>query len=312
MFNLLIGNINEQPYSYQLLVLLSLCIAGYVLGSTISIAALLALGIDIDTLHNFSAQQTSPEILKKFKVAQALASIILFIIPAMAFSYAKTNNRYAYLQIHALKPTPATLALLITLTSMPIVALAMAANQQIDLPSIFQPLEDWLRGMETEAANLTEGFLTMNTPLDLLVNMFIIAVLPAIGEEMLFRGGLQQLLQSWLRNPHKAIWLSAIIFSAFHFQFYGFVPRMLLGSIMGYLFYWSGNLSYAILAHFVNNGLQVLAVYVGAVSPQATSDMPTGTTSEQLALVASALAAAFIAGSLAMLFRRQFSTNTVR
>jgi uncharacterized protein len=64
------------------------------------------------------------------------------------------------------------------------------------------------------------------------------------------------------KNIHVSIWFAAILFSAIHFQFFGFVPRMLLGALFGYIYYWSGNLTLAILAHFVNNGVSVLALYL--------------------------------------------------
>ena len=90
----------------------------------------------------------------------------------------------------------------------------------------------------------------------------MIAILPAIGEELVFRGMLQPELQRATGNIHAAIWISAIMFSAIHLQFFGFVPRMLLGVMFGYLYYWSGNIIIPMLAHFVNNGFSLLMVYL--------------------------------------------------
>ena len=101
----------------------------------------------------------------------------------------------------------------------------------------------------------------MELPIDLLVAMLVIAVLPAIGEELVFRGLIQNELYRGTKNIHVAIWVAAILFSAIHFQFFGFVPRLLLGALFGYLYYWSRNLWIPILAHFVNNGLSVLVMY---------------------------------------------------
>jgi membrane protease YdiL (CAAX protease family) len=97
----------------------------------------------------------------------------------------------------------------------------------------------------------------------MLIALLIIGVLPAIGEELVFRGLLQNKLESATKNAHLAIWISAIIFGAFHMQFYGVVPRIMLGALFGYIYVFSRNIWYPIIAHFVNNGLAVILMYVG-------------------------------------------------
>jgi hypothetical protein len=92
--------------------------------------------------------------------------------------------------------------------------------------------------------------------------MVVIGIIPAVGEEFLFRGLIQNQLQSLTRNAHWAIWITGILFSTIHIQFYGFVPRMLLGVLFGYMYVWSGNLIYPMLAHFANNGFQVVMLYL--------------------------------------------------
>jgi membrane protease YdiL (CAAX protease family) len=93
--------------------------------------------------------------------------------------------------------------------------------------------------------------------------MLMIAILPAIGEEFMFRGLIQRLLKDWLGNIHLAIFISALLFSAMHMQFYGFFPRMVLGIMFGYMFYWTGSLWIPIFAHFIQNGLVVTVTYLG-------------------------------------------------
>jgi uncharacterized protein len=121
---------------------------------------------------------------------------------------------------------------------------------------------DWARATEAKGAQLTAFLTTFQSPGEFVGGFIIIAVLAAVGEEFTFRGWLQPAIQKWTGNPHVAIWLSAIAFSAFHFQFFGFVPRMLLGALFGYFMYWSNNLWLPILAHFVNNGLMVVLSYL--------------------------------------------------
>lgn len=134
-------------------------------------------------------------------------------------------------------------------------------NQDIVFPEFLRGFEEWAREREDEAAVQTEALTKMNSAADLLLALAVIAILPAIGEEFLFRGIMQNEFYRGTRNMHVSIWATAIIFSAIHLQFFGFLPRLLLGAIFGYLYYWSANLWVAIFAHFVNNGAQIVALY---------------------------------------------------
>ena len=119
-----------------------------------------------------------------------------------------------------------------------------------------------MKNAEEEAKLLTEAFLKMENMGDLFINLFIVGFLAAFAEELMFRGVIQRLLSDWIKNKHLAIWIAALIFSAFHFQFYGFIPRMVLGALLGYLFMWSGSLWLPILAHFINNATAVIVQYL--------------------------------------------------
>ena len=99
----------------------------------------------------------------------------------------------------------------------------------------------------------------------LFINLLMIAIIPAIGEEFFFRGLLQRIFSNWVRNTHWGIIISAFLFSAIHMQFYGFFPRFLLGAMFGYLFVWSGSLWLPVLAHFINNSLAVIAYYLVSI-----------------------------------------------
>ena len=118
-----------------------------------------------------------------------------------------------------------------------------------------------MEASEQKAMQLTEAFLAMNNMGDLLINLFLIALIPAIGEDLLFRGVLQQLFTKWTGKIHLAIFISAFLFSAIHMQFFGFLPRFVLGLVLGYMFYWSKNLWLPILAHFTNNALAIIFTY---------------------------------------------------
>ena len=151
------------------------------------------------------------------------------------------------------------LASVLMLTGMPLAQLLMQWNQALPLPQ-------WAGTMEDRSNGLIANMLEMNTPLDFVVSLLIMAVLPAIGEELIFRGFLQKNLQRWFRDRrgHLAVWVGAAIFSAIHFQFQGFLPRMFLGLVMGYLYLWSKNLWVPMLVHFINNALMVVVSYVAS------------------------------------------------
>jgi membrane protease YdiL (CAAX protease family) len=147
------------------------------------------------------------------------------------------------------------------LVALPAINLLADINQQMVLPTWLSGVEEWMKSKEAEAEWLTKQFMSATTIGGLLVNLFLMAVLPAVSEEITFRGVLQQLFQG-SKVSHLAIWCTAIIFSAIHMQFYGFIPRMLLGALFGYMFVWTGSLWVPMLMHFVNNGMAVLLYYI--------------------------------------------------
>ena len=140
-----------------------------------------------------------------------------------------------------------------------------------------------MREAENTAAELQERFLSGTSYLDLFVNIVVMAIAPAVCEELLFRGVIQNQLEKWFKNAHVAVWVAAIIFSAIHFQFYGFFPRMILGAALGYLLVYGKSLWLPIVAHALNNFMAVVVAW-GAnkleVMEQIEAATPTYTTSE--------------------------------
>ncbi len=160
------------------------------------------------------------------------------------------------------------LAVVIMVCAVPGINLLADLNSRVELPKSLEFIEQILKSQEEAAAALTERFLQADTIGGLLINIGLMALLPALSEELSFRGTLQQIIykdqsgKEQSTKVHLAIWITAFIFSAIHMQFYGFVPRMLLGAIFGYVFVWSGSLWVPITMHFVNNGLAVLVYYL--------------------------------------------------
>jgi len=144
----------------------------------------------------------------------------------------------------------------------PIIGWANELNSYLTLPEWLLSIENWMKNAETQGELITEAFLSTTSITGLLLNVFMIAILPAFAEEILFRGALASLFKTCTKNMHIAVLLSSFIFSAIHLQFYGFLPRFLLGMALGYLFFWSGNLWLPIVAHFANNFLSVIVEFL--------------------------------------------------
>lgn len=142
----------------------------------------------------------------------------------------------------------------------PAITLTALLNKQMVLPSFMAPVENWMKAQEALAEQLTNTLLAGDGLMNILANLLVIAAVAGITEEFLFRGALQRIIGKWTSNHHIVIWTAAIIFSAFHMQFYGFLPRMLLGAYFGYLLYWSRNIWIPVFAHFVNNAFAVISM----------------------------------------------------
>jgi len=135
-------------------------------------------------------------------------------------------------------------------------------NANMDFPDFLGKFESWAREKEEELRRVTEFLTVFESHWEFLLGFIVIAILPAVGEELIFRGIIQNKLHIYFKNIHLAIWISAILFSGFHVQFYGFVPRLLLGGLFGYIYYWSRNLWYPIIGHFINNGFTLIMIYL--------------------------------------------------
>lgn len=200
--------------------------------------------------------------ISSLKWLQFLQTIGVFLLPALlgVWLWSDDHRPFRWLKMDRKSGWDImVLAIVIMLCAVPGINLLAALNIALVLPDSMRFIEQYLRQMEEEAALLTECFLQADDVWGLLINIGLMALLPALAEEISFRGVLQQLLGG---RTHVAIWLTAFIFSAIHMQFYGFVPRMLMGALFGYMFVWTGSLWVPIVMHFVNNGIAVLCYYI--------------------------------------------------
>lgn len=201
------------------------------------------------------------------KIGQGINSIFMFIVPPIVYYYlTRKEHRMQELGFRSLTP-PRWLMLIgvaLMFVSLPVTNQLTTWNEGMSFGKGLIWLEDWIKTLEETAKVATEKMLNVDTIGGLLLNMVVVALIPALGEEMTFRGVLQQSLTRKM-SPHMAILLSAAIFSFIHFQFYGFLPRMFLGILLGYMFYITGSLWTSILMHFLNNGTAVMLYYLNNI-----------------------------------------------
>ncbi|MEO5673938.1 MAG: CPBP family intramembrane glutamic endopeptidase [Chitinophagales bacterium] len=233
------------------------------------------------------------------KFLQFMLTMGTFLFPALLFAKLKFPEG-DFLKLNSkISLVPVMLGILILISATPFVDLMFYLNQQLKLPSFLYGIEKLIRDSENADEQFTLLFLKTPRPADLWINLIVIAIIPAIAEELLFRGCLQQILRDWTKNIHVAVWGAAILFSFIHFQFYGFVPRVLLGALLGYLFVWSGSLWVPIIAHAINNGAQVILAYL-----HEHEMIQLDITSDQMLPVSVTLIASVICIGLLWLYRR--------
>jgi uncharacterized protein len=238
----------------RLFILLILIIAGTFLGLALIAIGVISSGVPLQTLleSGLSPEGMGAQSLRMLLLVNHLTS---FILPGICWGLIHyKKDWWSQLQLRwTMNGKTLGMAILFLLGAYPLVSKSFELNQLWDLP-------EFLANAETETAALMKKLLTMDTLMALILNILVIAIIPGIGEELIFRGIIQRELHRYF-HPAWAILFASILFSAFHLQFAGFLPRMVLGAILGALYYWTGSLWPSIVVHAFNNGLQVMMVY---------------------------------------------------
>ena len=296
-----------KPFS-QLMFVLFVMVASVIAFMVVGIFLALPFVGMADLMNNLSATADSPESIYFLKYFQVLQSIGLFVVPPIILALLFHGNIYEYLQIdRSTNKLTYLFAALTLLMVIPFVNFLGELNGQMKFPDSLSGIENWMKTMEDAAEVMVEKFMNVEGISGLMFNIFMIAVLPALGEELLFRGVIQRIFTNWTRNHHWGIWISAFLFSAMHMQFYGFLPRMVLGGMFGYLLVWTGTMWVPILAHFVNNAVGVVGYYFinKGVIPKDVEEWGTGSGQFPLALLS-----ATIAGFLLYMIYRSGQSKT--
>lgn len=241
-----------------LIVMLGFVIVGPILGLAVSSAF-----YEGDLLNDLNTTDIKPGFLDAILMMQGIVTLIgLIVFPVIHLT------RLEHKSLRPFFPRQQQIGLILILVAgigltFPVSISPLAEwNVNIKFPDFMSGFEQWAIQEEERLAKLTAAITDFKSPGELILGVLVIALLPAIGEELVFRGMIQRELWRGTLNIHLAIWISATIFSAIHMQFYGFIPRLCLGALFGYLYYWSNNLLIPIFSHFFNNAFAVIMVYL--------------------------------------------------
>jgi len=214
-------------------------------------------GLDMNDLNT-----ANTELLRKaFLTSQfAGATFGLALLPALYIYFLKPDLKDFLSPQKDHLPEYFSIALLVFMASIPAMSWIIEWNKNLHLPANFNALEQSLAQLEKQLDDLTKIIVIYDSVPSFIACLVVVAILPAISEELVFRGIMQNEFYFIFRNPHIAIWLSAFFFSFLHFQFFGFVPRLLLGALFGYLYYWSGSIYTSMFLHFTNNTISLLTI----------------------------------------------------
>ena len=251
-----------HPFSKILLSVIISLVSLFLVSILGFILALLIFDIEINQIAVSVADPMNPSNLSLLKYLQILQGIGLFILPALLIAILFFEKGPIQFGFHK---GPSLISIfwimVVIFFGLPVINQLTAWNMSLELPEFLSGIEDAMKRMEDSAALLTEAFLSTKSIWGLMVNLVMIAVIPAIGEELFFRGILQKFFIDWTKNPLRGILIVAFLFSFFHLQFYGFLPRFYLGVLFGLMYYWSGTIWLPIIAHFINNGAAVMIYF---------------------------------------------------
>jgi uncharacterized protein len=260
----------EAPAMIVLMILVAAMLMAALAAGGVTMVAAVVYGLDPSEAMQALAKNSDRKVRDFFRVSQGASHLLLFLlasvgtIAALLRSYRikkPFTERWAtnWISYFNLERWPSLaqigLGILVLLCTLPLVHYTYELNKAL-------PLADWMRTLEDDTEAAVKGLLIMDNAWELIANLIVIAILPGIGEELVFRGIVQPQLEKVTNNPWGAILITAFIFSAIHMQFEGFFPRMLLGVVLGWMYWQTRNLWVPILAHLFNNGAQVLAVWM--------------------------------------------------
>jgi uncharacterized protein len=234
-------------------------LTGYLIGALVIFAV-----YGLETLMQLAQLNLSnPDTINALWILQVVSTTIPLFIAPVFFAYVIVKEPRDYLRpTWNFPPMLLVLVFCIMFISSPLIEFLANINQKMSFPPSLKFIYDWMREKEDTAQKLTGILLQMKTVGSMIRNVILVGLLTAIAEECMFRGVIQTIFTRWTKSQHAAIWLTAILFSSFHMEFFGFLPRLGLGALLGYMVAWSGSIWPAVWGHFINNGTAVVVTYL--------------------------------------------------
>lgn len=250
---------NQIHPAMQFLIFIGIFVIILIIGNLIGAGIVLAL-YGLKTLMALASLNVSiPNFIPAIWIMQLTGTTFPIFAAPVFFAFIIVRDTDEYIKPSFNFPWILLLMVLaIMFISNPVIEFLSNLNQKMVLPHFLK----WMRDSEDNAQKLTEAMLQMKTIWDLIIDVLLIGLLTAIVEEFMFRGCLQTIFIQWTKNTHAAVWITAILFSAFHMEFFGFLPRLMLGVLFGYFVAWSGSVWTGVWAHFINNGTAVIGTYL--------------------------------------------------
>ena len=233
----------------RLFILLALIIIGLILGTVIGFAYVFIT-------------KSNPQDLNALRFMQISSQLFTFVFPPIAYAFLVKEKPVNALGLKNSKILWFLIGTAMIFAIMPLNSIIAEWNANLILPDSMSKIESLMKQMQESATAMIEKFVSVDTIGGLILNLFMIAGLAAIGEELLFRSIIQTSLIKICKNAHVGILIASAIFSFIHLEFYGFVPRLILGMLLGYMFYFSGSIWIPMLMHFLNNGTVVLIYFL--------------------------------------------------
>jgi len=246
----------QEPSIFKkIIVLISLLIICVLIGNLSLIGLAHLGGFDIEDSSQIFDAVSDPVLRPYIKAGIGINHLFTFAISSIAFALIIYKRGWLdYFQFKSIDSRLLFLFIILLVAAYPFIGLSSTLFEGIEFP-------EWMNQMEADSIDALMSMLEMNNGLDVLFNLIIIAAIPAIGEELLFRGIIQKQLVKYLSNPHVAIILASFIFSAIHLQINGLLPKFIIGLILGYAYYWTKSIWYPIIIHFINNGSQTIILF---------------------------------------------------
>ncbi|NOX87021.1 MAG: CPBP family intramembrane metalloprotease [Chlorobi bacterium] len=223
----------------------------------------LVFGVSLESVAAMLSNPVTPRAIAYMKFYQLINQLGFFIIPVFLFTFLISPSPSGYLTLNR---SPGGIALLISAlviySVLPFNHFLTELNMDFKFPGFLHSVEEWMKAKEIQAGKITETILKTRTYSGLAVNLVVVALIPAFGEELLFRATGINLLKELTKNVHWAIIISSFVFAFLHFQFLSFLPRFLLGMLLGYLFVITKNIWIPVFAHFVNNASSIIIFYL--------------------------------------------------